>query len=53
MTLSGGVTEIGQEAFKGCIGLTSITIPDQVKGIGQAAFADCDSLLATLIVFDG
>ena len=32
------VTSIGEKAFSGCTGLTSITIPDGVTSIGSSAF---------------
>ena len=35
------VTGIGDEAFHDCSGLTSITIPNSVKSIGEGAFRDC------------
>ena len=38
------VTSIGDWAFNGCTGLTSITIPDSVTTIGQNAFDGCASL---------
>lgn len=39
------VTKIGEYAFNGCTGLTSIEIPDSVTEIGGFAFADCSDLL--------
>ena len=38
------VKEIGEEAFYGCKGLTSITIPNSVTSIGEFAFLGCESL---------
>ena len=38
------VKHIGTGAFEGCIGLTSITIPDTIISIGDCAFADCTRL---------
>ena len=35
------VTEIGEEAFAGCSGLTSVNIPKSVTEIGDCAFDDC------------
>ena len=35
---------IDRDAFAGCIGLTSITIPENVISIGSAAFEGCTSL---------
>jgi len=36
----GSVTEIGEKAFKDCVGLTQIAIPHTVTKIGNYAFAD-------------
>lgn len=38
------VTSIGDCAFYGCTGLTSITIPNSVTSIGESAFEDCSGL---------
>ena len=36
-------------AFYGCIGLTSITIPNSVTNIGNNAFSDCSGLTSVII----
>jgi hypothetical protein len=43
-TIPGGVTNVGLEAFFGCVGLTSVTIPGSVASIGGGAFALCYGL---------
>jgi hypothetical protein len=43
------VTSIGNGAFFGCSGLTSVTIPNSVVSIGNLAFADCSSLTSIII----
>ena len=45
----GSVTSIGYEAFRGCTGLTSITIPDSVTSIGDWAFTSCSGLTSVTI----
>ena len=45
----GSVTSIGDWAFSGCTGLTSVTIPDSVTSIGERAFSGCTGLTSVTI----
>ncbi len=38
LTISKGIKTIGADAFKGCTGLTSLTLPDSLVAIGKSAF---------------
>ncbi len=48
-TIPDGVTTIGDYAFSGCSGLTSITIPNSVTSIGFETFDGCSSLTSITI----
>ena len=43
------VTSIGDNAFRDCSGLTSVTIPNSVTSIGDGAFAFCSGLTSVTI----
>ena len=43
------VAEIGNDAFKYCTSLVSVTIPDSVESIGSYAFYECENLARVTI----
>ncbi len=49
IVLDGDVTKIGDNAFRACTSLTSVTIPDSVTTIGNYAFRSCDALTSVTI----
>ena len=49
MTIPDSVTSIGSWAFKGCKGLTSVTIGNGVTSIGYSAFEGCTGLTSVTI----
>ena len=48
-TIPNSVVTIGDGAFYGCSGLTSITMPAAVASIGMFAFSDCANLISVSI----
>ena len=40
---------IGENAFRNCIGLTSVTIPNSVTYIGEWAFKGCKQLISAIL----
>ena len=49
LVIPNSVTSIGQYAFSGCSGLTSVTIPNSVTSIGEWAFYSCYGLTSVTI----
>ncbi len=49
LKFDGAVTTIGDNAFRLCKALTSLTIPEGVMTIGTSAFSDCSSLTSVTI----
>ena len=48
-TIPASVTSIGNYAFSGCSGLTSVEIPTNVTSIGDNAFSECNGLTSISI----
>lgn len=49
VVIPGSVTSIGERAFSGCTGLTSVTIPDSVTNIDYGAFYNCKGLTSVTV----
>ena len=53
LVIPDGVTTIPQYAFRGCMGIQSVTVADSVKSIGEAAFNYCRSIKSITLPFVG
>ena len=49
IVLKDGCTGLSGSAFKGCTGLTSVTIPNSVTAIGSSVFEDCTGLKSIVV----
>ena len=49
LVIPDSVTSIGNNIFRNCSGLTSVTIPDSVTSIGESAFYGCSGLTSITI----
>ena len=49
VTISEGITTIGQGAFEGCSNLASVSLPNSLVSIGLSAFCYCSSLTSITI----
>ena len=49
IVINNGVTNIAENAFSNCAGLTSVSIPASVTSIGDWAFGECPSLTEFII----
>jgi len=49
LIIPNSVTSIGNYAFYGCSGFTSVTIPNSITSIGSSAFEDCSGLTSVTI----
>ena len=53
LNIPNSVTSIGENAFYGCCGLTTVIIPNSVTSIGESAFGDCSGIEEMTIPFVG
>ena len=44
-----GVTSIGDGAFRGCSGMTELTLPNSVTSIGESAFSGCSGMTELIL----
>lgn len=49
ITISSGITTIGNNAFSNCVLLTNINVPDGLRRIGESSFLACISLPSIIL----
>lgn len=49
ITISSGITTIGNNAFSNCVRLTNINVPDGLRRIGESSFLACISLPSIIL----
>lgn len=50
VSMSEGVTTIGQRAFSACRGMTEAIIPESIQTLGDYAFGYCESLTSQIVL---
>ena len=48
-TIEDGITSIGDYVFRGCCGMTELTLPNSVRSIGGNAFEGCSGLTELIL----
>lgn len=49
ITISSGITTIGDNAFSNCVRLTNLNLPNDLRRIGKSSFLECISLQSIIL----